>query len=436
MKFLFLISFIILFQFAYSQELEVVHVPMGITSEPVNAPVKLKLVHRKQMYNTNPDSANDVYDGRIHSPKSAIFNELKHKIYVNALEGYVTLVFNDSTFKFINRIDHKFQSDDSSLFNNESTVFDYKYAYRKDSFNIFSGKPVESCLSHNGKYLWITYYRRSYDANAISPSAVAIIDTDTDKIVRVMPSGPLPKMIAASPDNKYIAVTQWGDNTIGIIDIQSDTVSQFHYVKQFVVGYKQTFDFEQGEKVDRDNDCGYCLRGTVFTPDSKYLLICRMGGGGIAVFDMINMKYLGTVFGMKSNLRHIVINRDDIYISSNLTGFVQKAKLQDVIDNKLKNPGKDTQFTEWQSCYTGGVGVRTISVSSDGRYIFATVNNDSKIAVIDSQVMRVISKISCDSYPVGMALSPDDKTLVVTSQGKRGQGGHSVMMFHIEYADK
>ncbi|HES59624.1 MAG: beta-propeller fold lactonase family protein [Calditrichaceae bacterium] len=436
MKINFIILSFVVVHFALSQELDVVHVPIGINSEPANAPVKLELIHRKQMYNTRPDSAADVYDGRVHSPKSAIFNALSHKLYINALEGYVTLVYNDSTFKFINRIDHKFQADDSSLFNNESTVFDYKYAYRKDSFNIFSGKPVESCLSHNGKYLWVTYYRRSYDANAISPSAVAIIDTETDKIVRVMPSGPLPKMIAASPDNKYIAVTHWGDNTIGIIDIQSDTVSQFRYIKQFIVGYKQTFDFEPGEKIDRDNDCGYCLRGTVFTPDNKYLLVSRMGGGGIAIFDMVNLKYLGTVFGMKSNLRHIVINNDDIYISSNLTGFVQKAKLQDVIENKLKNPGKDTQFTDWQSCYTGGVGARTICVSSDGRYIFVAVNNDSKIAVIDSQTMRLISNISCDSYPVGMALSHNDRTLVVTSQGKRGQGGHSVMMFNIEYVDK
>ncbi|MEJ0032035.1 MAG: hypothetical protein WDO15_17400 [Bacteroidota bacterium] len=31
-------------------------------------------------------------------------------------------------------------------------------------------------------------------------------DTNTDEIVRVMPSGVLPKMIAASPDNRYVAV--------------------------------------------------------------------------------------------------------------------------------------------------------------------------------------------------------------------------------------
>ena len=431
MKYFLILLIFFISQFISAQE--VVHVPIGIESEPQTAPVKLKLVHRKQMYNVNPNSMQDVYDGRVHSPKSAIFNDSMGKLYINALEGFVTIVYNDSSFEFINRINHRFQSQDSSLFNNEHTVFNYKYAYRKNNFNIFSGKPVESCLSHDGKYLWVTYYRRSYDKNAISPSAVAIIDMEIDEIVRVMPSGPLPKMIAASPDNKFIAVTHWGNNTVGVIDIQSDSVSRFQYIKQFVVGYKQTFDFEKDDKIDRDNDCGYCLRGTVFTPDSKYLLVGRMGGSGIALFDMHKMEYLGTVFGMKSNLRHIVINNDEIYISSNKTGFVQKANLKALLDNKLSKPGKNTQFTDWESCYAGGLGVRTICVSSNGNYIFATVNNDSKITVIDSRTMRVVSKISCDSYPVGMALSNNDKILVVTSQGKKGQGGHSVMMFRINY---
>ena len=37
-------------------------------------------------------------------------------------------------------------------------------------------------------------------------------------------------------------------------------------------------------KVDRDNGSGYMLRGTVYTPDDRYLLVGCMGGaGGIGV---------------------------------------------------------------------------------------------------------------------------------------------------------
>lgn len=43
--------------------------------------------------------------------------------------------------------------------------------------------------------------------------------------------------------------------------------------------------------------------------------------------------------------------------------------------------------------------------------------------------MLVLTTIKADSYPVGMDISPDDKELIVTSQGKSGGGGNSVMIF-------
>ena len=70
-------------------------------------------------------------------------------------------------------------------------------------------------MSHNGRYLWVPYYRRDYDHGATSPSAVSIIDTTTDKIVRVLPTGPIPKYVAISPD-KWAAIAHWGDNTLGV----------------------------------------------------------------------------------------------------------------------------------------------------------------------------------------------------------------------------
>lgn len=48
-------------------------------------------------------------------------------------------------------------------------------------------------FSHRGRYLWVPYYRRSFDINAQDPSAVAVIDTRTDSIVRMFETGPLPK---------------------------------------------------------------------------------------------------------------------------------------------------------------------------------------------------------------------------------------------------
>src|SRR5690606_1017110 len=275
---------------------KLVYNSIGITSTPPQAPVSLELVARFQHRVANTKHPKDKYDRDINSPKSVNYLPEKKKFYVQSLEGLETAVYSIETLEKLKVIRHTFTAENQHLFKDgEYTAFDYQYRNRKSDFNIFSGKPVESCFSHNGKYLWVTYYRRSYDANAENPSALAIIDTDTDEIVRVMPTGILPKMIASSPDSRYVAVTHWGDNTLGIIDTQGDDPMQFKYVNHAIVDKRLDVKFEPGVKVDRDSNCGYCLRGTVFTPDSKYLLVGRMGGdGGIAVFDLENdYKYLG-----------------------------------------------------------------------------------------------------------------------------------------------
>jgi DNA-binding beta-propeller fold protein YncE len=409
--------------------------PLGTESDEGASAVKMKLVARTQSFNSDDLLKHDHYDQAINSPKSVIFSSDGMKYYVNSLEGYTTHVFETQTHKKLSDIKHKFDADDKKLFlNNEYTVFDYEQKEGQENYNHFSGKPVESCLSHNGKYLWVTYYRRDWDNNAQYPSALAIIDTETDKIVRVMPTGPLPKMIAASPDNKYICVTHWGDNTVAIIDIESDLPFEFKYTKHLAVGERIVLSYDENVEIDRDNDCGHCLRGTVFTENSKHLLVGRMGGaGGITVFQTSDFKSLGTVQGMKANVRHLEIVGNNLYLSSDRLGYVQKCNVDDMILS-LKNSQKSIYtFKRWKSAYVG-IGARTISVTKDRKYIFAAVNNEKKIVVVRSSDMKVVSKINADPYPVGMALSKYETRLMVTAQGKGGQGGgNSVTIYSIEY---
>src|SRR5689334_12999733 len=300
----------------------VIYNELGVTSTPAGAAVTMELYARFQHKVQATKTSNDNFDRSINSPKSVNYLPAKGKFYVQSLEGHETVVYDLATLKKIKVISHDFNLTNQSLFKDgEYSAFDYKFQYRSSSFNIFKGKPVESTFSHNGKYLWVTYYRRSYDANAQNPSAVAIIDTDKDEIVRVMPSGALPKMIATSPDNRFVAVTHWGDNTVAIIDITSDDPFEFKYLYHLTVEKRLSLDFAPGEKIDRDAQCGYCLRGTVFTPDSKYLLVGRMGGGGIAVFNVdSSYNYMGVTYTQYNNIRHLVVSGDNLLVSTNANG--------------------------------------------------------------------------------------------------------------------
>jgi DNA-binding beta-propeller fold protein YncE len=411
---------------------QVVHIPIGKKSTG-NGEVTMELVNRYQHYNAGTKDINDSFDSAINSPKSVNYSIDGNKFYVQSLEGYTTAVYDAKTKKKINIIKHVFNQENQNLFkNNETTAFDYEFLVKRDNYNYFSGKPVESCFSHNGKYLWVTYYRRDYDSNASCPSAVAIIDTEKDEIVRVMPTGPLPKMIACSPDNKFIAVTHWGDNTIGIINIESDDPMNFKYQKHCIVDYQMKMDFG-GKHVDRDSDCGYCLRGTVFTPDGSFLLVGKMGGaGGVAVFDAKIFELLGTIKGMESNVRHLVINGENLYLSANSPGKIQKCNWRSFVKTRIQNKEKEVQFNEFESVFVGS-GARTIVTTSSGKYVFAAVNNGSKIVAVRTSDMNIVAEIPADSYPVGMDISSDDSELIVTAQGKSNGGGNSVMVFSLKF---
>lgn len=369
----------------------------------------------------------DIYDVRIQSPKSAMFSQDGKKLYINALEGGQTLVYSFPDLQPLRSIDHTFGPADGALFQNETTVFGYPYFHGKSGqYNHFLGKPVEMAMSHNGKYLWVPYYRRSFDLNASSPSALAlaIIDTQTDKVVRVMPTGPLPKYVAISPDSRQAVVTHWGDNTLGVLDISADHPRDFRYNGHWVVERKLP---TEGIKGNRDSHCGFCLRGTVYTPDGETVLVARMGGGGVAGFEAATGRYLGTVTDIVPNPRHIVISHDGrtLYVSGNQSGLVGRYDLAAVVQ-ALKTAEAQRVAGPGGRSLSVGMGVRTIELSPDQRSLYAAINNDARLVKVDLASWSVVARSEVDPFTVGLAVSPDGKTIVTTSQGREMVGGYSV----------
>ena len=393
--------------------------------------IGVRFIGRKQHYNWS-DTATD--DPDIQSPKSVNIHPSGEKFYVNSLEGGRTVVFDFMTQQKLKVILHEFtDGQPDSLWAPPSGLFSFSKTYKHP--NTFIGKPVESAFSHNGRYLWIPYYRRSYDLNAQEPSAMAVIDTQADSIIRMFETGPLPKMVAVSPDGTRLAVTHWGNNTVGLMDISSDKPEDWHYLASLVVDYQLALNFSYTRKVDRDVNCGYCLRGTVFTPDNHYLLVgCMGGGGGIAVIDLETNRYLGRVLGMMSNLRHIIIKNGYIYCSINNAGYVQRIPLEDLLAVCSSLDGeknKTVKLEGWTSCKVPA-GARTLEASPDGRFLFVSCNFSSCLAVVDAREMTLLGTLPADSYPVGLDVSKDGQYVFTTSQA-RGQGGNAVDIFEVTY---
>ena len=217
----------------------IVHPKVGETAKSDDGKLTLTLVAKKQNYSV---AMKDSHDPDINSPKSVNVSPDGKKFYVNSLEGGKTVVYEMGSNKKLKTISHNFTDEGSKhLWAPSSGLFKWHKQWTKP--NTFMGKPVEATFSHGGRYLWVPYYRRTYDYNAVEPSAMAIIDTKKDEIVKLMETGPLPKMVKTSHDGKTLAVTHWGNNTVGLIDISSTNPNDWHYTKILVVDYELPLNF-------------------------------------------------------------------------------------------------------------------------------------------------------------------------------------------------
>ena len=257
------------------------------------------------------------------------------------------------------------------------------------------------------------------------------------KLARVMATGTIAKYVRASPDGKWLAVSHWGDNTVGLFDISGDDPASFQEAELLVVQKRVQPAQMTG---DRDRNCGFCVRVLAFTSDSRYLLVGRMRGGGIAVFDMSTRprRYLGTIDGLAPGPRdlHIDAKGENLYISCNATGFVWKVPVANLIEIVSSAKGQrvktDAQAMGAISGFAG-LGVRSIKIAPNDDYVFAAVNLTSEIVVLRTSDMSIVSRITVDSYPVGLGLSPDGSQLWVTAQGRKSLGGNSVGTFQVRY---
>lgn len=404
------------------------HPSVGTTAVSEDGAIRLTLIDKRQNYG----GPQDTHESAIHSPKSVNIHPNGQKYYVNSLEGAKTVVFRFEDNAKLSEIRHEFDASHRQLWAPASGLWPVTHYVDRKQPNTFTGKPVESTFSHDGRYLWIPYYRRSYDINAQDPSALAVIDTKTDQIVRLFETGPLPKMIQTSPDGKLIAVTHWGNNTVGILDIASDKYEDWHYIGKYVVDYELPLNYSLSVPVDRDSGSGYALRGTVFTPDNHYLLVgCMGGGGGIAVVDVVRNKYLGRMTGMMGNTRHLVLREPYLYTSVNAGGCVQRMSLDSVYKAIERLDGTTAKVNGIETCNVLK-GARTLCLSPDGRYAYVACNNVSQIAVVDTRTMRMVLSIAADSYPVGMDMSACGRYLITTSQGRKDHGGNAVDIYKIE----
>lgn len=338
-------------------------------------------------------------DADLVSPKSALFHPTLPKLYINALEAGKTVVYSTETFSKLKAVEHKF-ADHQTL----------------GPGTRFYGKPVEGWFTHEGRYLWVTYYRFSDDPHSSRASGFSVIDTRTDQIVKTYPTGNIPKFVTANESGTVLAVTLWGENKVEFHDVKDPLNAKL--VKTVAVGgpVRAAVGF------DRDKTCGLCLRGTAFLPKSDLVVVARMGGGGLALIDSAKGAVVRNLFNVPATPRYLQVYADYLYLSANASGTVARIKITDLV-----RAASEPSYLPPVQSRKVGAGARTLKVADDKVYV--SLNLSKKVLSMNLDFSD-IREVDAPAFPVGLDVKDD--TLVVTSQGRQGVGGHRVAVYQLE----
>lgn len=276
----------------------------------------------------------------------------------------------------------------------------YNYQTHKWFEDSFQEKPVEARLTHGGRYLWISLHNAGgvvvwdlqggntyvegrpykeawlYERGPIDSSQRGLDSAWAlnpplkfkKKMVKLLliKTGTTPKVIASTPDGKYLFVANWHSNSVSEISIKSDRPEDWVKV--------------------RDLKGLVIPRGLAVSPDSKSLYVAQMGGSVVSVVNIPEMKKVRTV-RVGVNPRHIVMDGRFMYVSLNKVSELVKVDLR--TGKVVKKAGT-------------GSYPRTIAVSEDGEVIFAACYKGDLVQAFSARDLHLLGSWKSIGHPVAV----------------------------------
>jgi YVTN family beta-propeller protein len=192
-------------------------------------------------------------------------------------------------------------------------------------------------------------------------------------------TGKTPKVVDVTPDSRYVLVANWHSGSITVID--AATLAPVATIQSGASPH-------------------FIPRGLAVSPDSRTAWVANMGGGTISTIDLDALKKVRED-AITPNPRHLVLSRDGrtLYVSENAGGAVLK---YDVVERKVVARS------------AVGSQARTIALSHDERILYAVSNEDGRIVALRAGDLSHLYDAPFVA-PMGVAVSPDDRRVWVTS---------------------
>ena len=247
------------------------------------------------------------------------------------------------------------------------------------------GAPVEGAYSPDGSYLYVTNYamygkgfnREGTDnckpADKYDHSFLYRINTSTWKIDAAYKVGTVPKVVAVSPDNKYILVSNWCSYDLSIISVAE-------------------------QRVIRTIPIGAYPRGITISKDSRFAYVAQMGG------NVVHRISLGswdrTTLAIGSNPRALVLSPDQktLYATLNKSGRVVAFDLD---ANRVV-----------RSVRTGNAA-RSLDISTDGSSLFIVNFSSGTVSKVRTDDFSILQNTKVCKEPIGVTYESQNKRVWV-----------------------
>ncbi len=231
------------------------------------------------------------------------------------------------------------------------------------------GAPVEAASTSDGEYVYVSNYAMYGPGFGREPgdqcsdsgwdnSFLYRVDTNSLEIDQVIEVGAVPKFLAVTPNDEFVIVSNWCSYDVSIVDTRS------------------------GSEIARI-DIGRHPRGVAISSDSSTAYVTEMGGTRIAIIPLDE------------------IGRPE---------------------SRIYPPnGADIRLGQWDLDFEidwlddVGRGPRSVVLSPDDKFLYATLNGEGRVIKIDLETREIVEKVRTGDAPRSMAISDDGEALYVVN---------------------
>jgi YVTN family beta-propeller protein len=210
-------------------------------------------------------------------------------------------------------------------------------------------------------------------------NAVAVVDTQTNGVLRTIPIPPGPHGLVVTPDGRKVYVSSDGASTVSVIDTATD-----HVVGSIEVGPTP--------------------HGLAIAPDGSKVLVSGFGANQSMTIDTATDRIVGRVPVAQPHNSAISPDGRTAYVGSQQQGATALVIL-DLVNN-VEVGRVPLQKTP-----------RALDISPDGKLLYFTVAGADAVQVLDTATKRVVGEIPVGASPHYPLFTPNGKSSLVVSQG-------------------